>query len=207
MRSRKIESVVSQSSGFVNRKEADVVLFVYFQLTTMATRSLRPAISLARRQLSSSDPSIASRVGVIKRRSKPGRKLSPATEPKQQPSEFIDPDSPFVSTSTHAKNGVMAISLIGFCFGVAWYSMNAVGQAGSSDDDPLSALKIEAEAARERKEKEGRDLEEATAMLKQLDAGQVDPDTYEDEEEAKISEGNGKQKKRSWWKFLFFKKE
>ncbi len=99
-----------------------------------------------------------------------------------------------VPPATHAKNAVMALSLLTFCCAVAWYSMNAVGQAASGDD-PLAALREEAAAAQERHEKEEKSTAESAEMLKKFQAGDFDPDKYEEDEA-------GEQKpKRSWWKF------
>jgi len=53
------------------------------------------------------------------------------------------------------KNFALAAALCSFVGGVFYYSMSAVGQASGDDgDDPLSRLKIEAQEALAREEKE-----------------------------------------------------
>ena len=109
--------------------------------------------------------------------------------------EFEEPI--VVSNEIRAKNAVMGASLLAFCFGVAWYSMSAVGQAGSAgSDDPLAGLRQEAAEAQERHDREEKSSGEATEMLRQFQAGQFDPDKYEEEEDVE-----NKPKKRPWWKF------
>ena len=76
--------------------------------------------------------------------------------------------------------------------------MNAVGQAGTAgSDDPLAALRQEAAAAQEEHAREEKSSGDATEMLKQFQAGDFDPDKYEDLEEEEQATG----KPRSWWKF------
>lgn len=111
-----------------------------------------------------------------------------------------------VSSSTRAKNAALALGLASFCGGVMWYSMNAVGQAGSGGgDDPLAQLKEEAQEARERHDREMQQSDDATAMLKQFQAGEYDPDKSEEEQllamEKEEAAAKQQSKKRPWWKF------
>lgn len=153
----------------------------------MASRAI---IFQSRRYLSSN---ISSRVGVIKPRSKPVPPPKPA-EPFQDPDTIVAVDEGEIPMATHVKNAALAAFLLSFCFGVAFYSMKAVGQAGSSPEDPLSALKKEAAMAQEKQEQENRTTDEATEMLSQFQSGGFDPDKYEELEEEM------EQKKKPWWK-------
>jgi len=112
-----------------------------------------------------------------------------------------DPALAIVSTETKVKNAALAASLFAFCAGVTVYSMNAVGQAGSSgDDDPLAVLKKEAAEAQQRHDAETRSAESTEAMLKQFQAGEYDPDKYEEDDDEK-SRGKAGRRQRPWWKF------
>lgn len=134
---------------------------------------------MARRQLSSN------RVGSIIRK------------PKLEP-QIVNMDGPLdpvtsVTPETKMKNIALATTLSAFCVGVALYSMNAVGQAGSGSDDPLAALRQEAAAAQEKHDRENRKTDDATEMLKQFRAGDYDPDKYDELDETE-------KPKRPWWK-------
>jgi hypothetical protein len=118
----------------------------------------------------------------------------------QQPVDLMNADEledvALISTETHVKNGALAAFIVAFCFGVAGYSMQAVGQAGSGDaQDPLAGLRLEAEGARDRQAHDSQQTSDATAMLKKFQAGEYDPDKYEEEDEL-----NGKPN-RPWYKF------
>jgi hypothetical protein len=147
---------------------------------TMAMSRL--SVSLLRRSFSSKPQSI---VGAIK----------PKVLPQHEQTElFHEGEITFVTPETHMKNGALATALIGFAFGVAYYSMHAVGQAGLDEvDDPLALLKQEAAQAQELHDKEEQQAGDANDMLKQFQAGDFDPDKYDDLEEDKP--------KRSWYKF------
>jgi len=99
-----------------------------------------------------------------------------------------------LSTETHMKNAALATSLVAFCFGVAWYSMRSVGQAGRAGDDPLATLRQEASEAQEEHDRQNRSADEAAQMLKKFQEGEYDPDKYEEEE-------SDKPMGRPWWKF------
>jgi len=76
--------------------------------------------------------------------------------------------------------------------------MNAVGQAGSTgSDDPLAALREEAASAQDKQSQEAKSTDEAADMLKKFQAGEFDPDKYEELE----AEESGAKKNRPWWKF------
>jgi hypothetical protein len=118
------------------------------------------------------------------------------TLPKLNDFHEIPPDSASVSTEIKVKNAALAVSLMGFCVGVAWYSTYAVGQAGGGAEDPLAALRNEAAAAQQKHEREERKASDAEDVLKQFHAGGYDPDLLEDQAEETITK-----KKRPWYKF------
>jgi hypothetical protein len=141
----------------------------------------RVSLSLLRRNFSSKPQSI---VGSTK----------PKLAPQHEQSELAhEGEITFVTPETHMKNGALATALIGFAFGVAYYSMHAVGQAGLDEvDDPLALLKQEAAQAQEVHDKEEKQAGDSMDMLKQFQAGEFDPDKYDELEEDKP--------KRPWWK-------
>ncbi len=106
----------------------------------------------------------------------------------------IEQDTALVSTATHVRNASLAVVLLGFCGGVAYYSMRAVGQAAAGDD-PIAALRQEAMVAQERHEKEEKQTQESQDMLNKFKAGDYDPDRYEDEDDSRAP------RKKPWWKF------
>lgn len=129
--------------------------------------------------------------------------------------------------SVKRNNFLLASALFTFCVSVAWYSMNAVGQAdnrstsnnindNSSDtahdtDDPLAALRVEAQAAQDARGKQLEEAKEASAMLQQFDKGAFDPDRIDEEEEELLAEEEAaeeekkkKNGKSSWWRWLKF---
>ena len=143
-------------------------------------------ISKQRRLASSSTPAAAAG------KSKPAVDRTPVGSPPgtQPVEETIE-----ISRETHVKNGAMAVTLFSFCVGVAWYSMNAVGQAGDAgSDDPLAALRQEAAEAKEKHDREEKSTNEAADMMKKFQAGDFDPDKLDELEE----EAN--KPKRPWWK-------
>ena len=157
--------------------------------TARQSRSL-----VTRRALSTSNKSPSVNVGTIKRRSKPviGR-AAPGTPEAEQ--EFMSASvSQEVSGEVFRNNVLLATALVAFCGGVMYYSMHAVGQSGSTSDDPLAVLKQEAADAQAARDKESRQSDEATAMLKQFEQGAFDPDQLEEDEE-------DIKPKKPWWKF------
>jgi hypothetical protein len=115
---------------------------------------------------------------------------------------FESPEVIVVDTSTKIKNAVMALSLLGFCAGVVVYSMNSVGQAGTSSetgDDPLAVLKEEAAAAQRQHDKNEAEEKKSAAMIQQFQAGEYDPDKLPDDEDDDLA--TPAPKKKSWWKF------
>lgn len=111
-----------------------------------------------------------------------------------------EPDVIVIDSVIQIKNVVLASLLVAFCVGVATYSMNAVGQAGSGgSDDPLAALKQEAAAAQVKSEQAALQTESTVDMLQQFQAGAYDPDRIDDDDENESIEKN--EKKRAWWKF------
>lgn len=124
------------------------------------------------------------------------RSLATAKPPPRPLDEVGDADFSHivVDSQTKLKNIAMAGGLFAFCFGVAWYSMNSVGQAGSSADDPLAALRLEAAEAQAVRDQEASSTDSATQMLQQFQKGEYDPDRYDEEEEQP-------KRKRPWYKF------
>lgn len=122
----------------------------------------------------------------------PGR-AAPGTPEAEE--ELMDAAvSQEVSGEVKRNNYLLATALLIFCGSVMYYSMNAVGQAGATEDDPLSALKQEAAVAAAARDKESRQSDEAVSMLQQFEKGAFDPDKLdEDEEDVKP--------KKPWWKF------
>ena len=132
-------------------------------------------------------------VGTIKRRSKPSPVApgSPEAETEFMNSAVI---SQQVSGETVRNNLALASALVCFCGGVMYYSMHAVGQSSGGDQDPLAALQVEASEAQAARDKESRQSDEASAMLKQFEQGAFDPDAVVDEEEEDVKP------KKPWWK-------
>jgi len=150
----------------------------------MALTTSRASLQLLRRSFSSG--SIKPAVGTIKRRANPAQ--------LEQTELAHEGEITFVTPETHMKNAAMATGLFSFAVGVAYYSMNAVGQAGSDEEtDPLALLKHEAAQAQVEQRKEEKQTGDANEMLKQFQAGDFDPDKYEELDEEKP--------KRAWWKF------
>lgn len=151
----------------------------------------RSGALLLRRSLSTTTP----KIGTIVRRTKPvpGRAAPGTPEAEREMAANDVPQQ--VSGEVFRNNMLLAAALVTFAGGVMWYSMHAVGQSGTSPDDPLAALKQEASEAQAARDKESRQSDQATAMLQQFSRGAFDPDQLdeEDEEDAKP--------KRPWWKF------
>ncbi len=89
-----------------------------------------------------------------------------------------------ITPETHVKNYVMALSLVGFVTGVWYYSIQSVGQSGSSangENGMMEELIKDAEMAREEKklrEGRGKTVEE----LAQLDVTGSEYDSSDDDE-------------------------
>ena len=113
-----------------------------------------------------------------------------------------EPESVTIDSSIRMKNAGLAVVLTGFVFGVAFYSMNAVGQSGIQEDgtDPLAVLKQEAAGAQEKRSQEEESDKQQKELLKQFQAGQFDPDQQELAELEAAEDMTG-QRKKSWWKF------
>eukprot|EP00977_Amphora_coffeiformis_P013201 scaffold3405_cov167-Amphora_coffeaeformis.AAC.8 len=149
--------------------------------------------SAVRRTFSSSNNKVPPNVGTIKRRSKPSPARAAPGSPEAEQEIMSASVSQEVTGEVVRNNVLLASALVAFCAGVMWYSMHAVGQSGSSEDDPLAALKEEASAAQAARDNESRQSNEATDMLKQFESGAFDPDRLEEEEEAA-------KPKKPWWK-------
>jgi hypothetical protein len=135
---------------------------------------------------------IGSRILLAQRRMASSAAAKPVQRTPQGSPPFAAEETIEISTE---KNGAMAATLFSFCVGVAWYSMNAVGQAGTAgSDDPLAALRQEAAAAQDKQDRQEKSTDEAAAMLKKFQAGDFDPDKVEDLEDEESKP------KRSWWK-------
>lgn len=107
-----------------------------------------------------------------------------------EPDEVVEIDS-----TIRMKNSVMAVTLLSFCAGVAWYSMNAVGQSGTDKSDPLAVLKQEAAAAQIQQDRNQAEEAESANMVRQFQAGEFDPDKIEDDDEL-----DEKSNRKPWWK-------
>lgn len=166
------------------------------RLSVSSTTKVR--FVLLRRSFSSTNNKTpaAANVGTIKRRTKPagpGRATpgSPEAEKEMSASSV----SQEVSGEVFRNNMLLGAACLAFAGGVMWYSMHAVGQSGSSADDPLAALKEEASEAQAARDKESRQSDEASSMLKQFQRGGFDPDQVEEDDE------DIKTDKKPWWKF------
>lgn len=159
--------------------------------TRVTTRAVRRC--LASSTTGGGDPS--KQVGKIIRR--PPLRQAGADDGMMS-SGSAEAEMAIVSNETRLKNAAMASVLLAFCCGVTYYSMNAVGQAGTSGakDDPLAALREEAQAARDKQDRENQSTTDATEMLKQFQAGEYDPDKYENDGEDEKTSAS----KRPWWK-------
>mgnify|MGYP003416875347 CR=1 FL=1 len=120
--------------------------------------------------------------------------------PNKQPFPDDDPAPAVLDNSVHIKNFALATALVGFAVGVMVYSMNRVGQAGDTSDDPLAALKEEASHAAQKQAQEQSGMEETADMLRKFQAGGYDPDLQEQEALEEAQEAAEKRKK-AWWKF------
>jgi len=113
-----------------------------------------------------------------------------------------EPESVEIDQGIRLKNAGLAVGLLCFCFGVAYYSMQAVGQSavGDNEEDPLAVLKQEAVAAQEKRSQQEQSTKDQQEMMQKFQAGQFDPDQQElDELEA--GDGSAGNKKKPWWKF------
>lgn len=147
----------------------------------------------------------------------PQAKAAPAAPPKAVPidtlsGDFANPPDVIVEVTPQMKmaNVALAIALCGFVGGVWYYSMTAVGsqqQAGKdgSGSDPLAQLKMEAQEAMDRQEKENTPDERAQGLLQEFNRGEHDPDKAEldalEELEQMDADDSKKKKKKSWYKF------
>ena len=93
-----------------------------------------------------------------------------------------------VTSETRLKNLALAVLLLTFCGSVTFYSMTAVGQAGS--------LEEEAAAAQTKQARQEKSQEESNQLLEQFQRGELDPDRVEEEDELEEEAP----KKRPWWK-------
>jgi hypothetical protein len=149
-----------------------------------------------RRYLSST--STKDRVGTFVQRSKPTNEPNAVPKaPLTGETTVVPEEEAAIPHETQVKNGALAVSLLAFCVGVAWYSMNAVGQAGGDKDDPLAALKEEAAVAQVKQDREAQTSDEATSMLESFQSGEFDPDKYEELE----AEQEAANRKSPWYKF------
>lgn len=126
----------------------------------------------------------------------------PAFTNNDMPDMNAEPESIEIDSTIRLKNAALAAVLFTFVFGVASYSMNAVGQSGVSNDttDPLAVLKQEAAAAQEKRSQQQESDQQQQELLKQFQAGQFDPDELE-LAELEAAEERGAAQKKPWWKF------
>jgi hypothetical protein len=124
------------------------------------------------------------------------QRLSSSEEPFMRRTSNVNEDDipPITLNNTiRMKNAALATVLLGCCFGIAWYSMHAVGQAGDKDD-PLSVLKKEAAAAQKVHDQEQATTANTADMLQKFQKGEFDPDHVPEEEEGEATS------KKPWWK-------
>lgn len=124
------------------------------------------------------------------------QRLSSSEDPFMRRTSNVNEDDipPITLNNTiRMKNVALATALLGFCFGIMWYSMHAVGQAGEKDD-PLSALKKEAAAAQKKHDQEQATTANAADMLQKFQKGEFDPDHVPEEDEDEAPS------KKPWWK-------
>jgi hypothetical protein len=129
---------------------------------------------------------------------------NPFTRRSSDPSEdYLPPIT--LDNTIRMKNAALATVLVAFCFGIAYYSMHAVGQAGTTSSsntndngDPLAVLKAEAAIAQEKYDKEQQETANTADMLQKFQLGEYDPDHVSDEELDDLIEPK---KKRPWYKF------
>lgn len=93
------------------------------------------------------------------------------------------------------KNYLLATALFGFCVGVWWYSMHAVGQA-ADPNDPLATLREEAAVAQREIDRRERSASDQRKMLQDFQAGRFDLDVMEEDEP-----DNDDSSSRPWWRF------
>ena len=128
--------------------------------------------------------------------------------PMSANADWANPPDVTVEVTPQMKmnNAILATALLGFVSGIWYYSMNAVGSqesvSGGASDDPLAQLKLEAQEAMDRQEKELKPEEKTKQLLQEFTRGEHDPDKAEldalEELEAEEAAAN---KKKKWYKF------
>jgi hypothetical protein len=122
-----------------------------------------------------------------------GKMAPPTSDINDEPALIV------MDQRTHLKNAALATALVCFCVGVATYSMNTVGQAGSGGpDDPLAALKQEAAVAQMKQQQESQQTDSTVDMLQKFQAGDYDPDI---QEQLDLERTMDAKKKKAWWNF------
>jgi hypothetical protein len=122
-----------------------------------------------------------------------GKMAPPTSDINDEPALIV------MDQRTHLKNAALATALVCFCVGVATYSMNTVGQAGSGGpDDPLAALKQEAAVAQLKQQQESQQTDSTVDMLQKFQAGDYDPDI---QEQLDLERSMDAKKKKAWWNF------
>ena len=117
-------------------------------------------------------------------------------EIKVENKALVDPMLPY-------KNAGLAAVLLSGVVGIMWYSMHAVGQAGTDDDgqDPLlAALEEESQVALAKQQREQETTQTTQEMMAKFQSGEYDPDLQEQRELEEELEQQAKQKKKPWWK-------
>lgn len=110
-----------------------------------------------------------------------------------------------VTPQMRMANVGLALVLCGFVGGVFYYSMSSVGSQEQGGNDPLAQLKLEAQEAMDRQEKDNTPDERAQQLLQEFNRGEHDPDKAEvdalEELEQMEQEDASKKKKKAWYKF------
>ncbi|KAL7565303.1 hypothetical protein ACA910_014591 [Epithemia clementina (nom. ined.)] len=161
----------------------------------------RCSLSILRRRFSSVPPSNA-RIGELKPRKPTVTGASSASAPNARvPPPIAEPSEVVEITPEIQRNNVLVASfLLVFCGAVFMYSLRVVGQTGplnGNDEDPVQALKKEAEAAQQKKLRESQDMVDAQEMIKKAEA--YDPDGLAELEKEEEEELN-RRRKKPWWK-------
>ena len=188
----------------------------------IATRSsMRAAVAVSTRQQQATGRAVGSKCRFLATKT-PQKPSSPAPPPKAAPKEpavgsnsthgsggfdFADPPDVKLEVTPQMKmaNIGLAIVLCGFVGGVFYYSMSAVGAQENDGVDPLAQLKMEAQEAMDRQEKEHSPDGRAQQLLQEFTRGDHDPDKAEvdalEELEQMDAQEEGKKKKKAWYKF------
>jgi hypothetical protein len=119
--------------------------------------------------------------------------------------DWANPPDVIVEVTPQMKrnNVILATLLCAFVGGIWTYSMNAVGSQEQHSDDPLAQLKLEAQEAMDRQEKELNSEDKSKKLLEEFSRGEHDPDKAELDalEELEKMDAEDAKKQKKWYKF------